>query len=102
MKRFRVISCLVILLAALAAQAGPAQAQLPCGARSKIIETLDAKYQETLTNFGIAGQKNLLEVFSSKAGSWTITMTTPEGITCIMAAGQSWEAVPLTQKLTGL
>ena len=51
---------------------------------------------------GIAGQKNLVELFVSKSGSWTMLMTTPEGMTCIMATGQSWEDLPAEQELTAL
>jgi hypothetical protein len=89
-------------VAALAASTGSAAAQMACGSHDKIVDTLDRSYKETLTNFGIAGQRNLLEVFASEKGTWTIIVTTPEGMTCIMAAGQSWENVPPSKKLTGL
>ena len=51
---------------------------------------------------GIAGQVNLVEVFASKAGTWTILFTTPQGKTCIIAAGSSWEDLPPTKNLTAL
>ena len=50
----------------------------------------------------IAGQTSLVEVFTSKAGSWTILVTQPKGATCIIGAGQSWEDIPEEKKLTGL
>lgn len=92
--------CLAAAVAALAFQ-GQAAAQQVCGARAKIVEILEKKYQETLTNFGIAGQKNLLEVFSSAKGSWTIILTTPEGVTCVMAAGKDWQDGPPPSKGQG-
>jgi hypothetical protein len=33
----------------------------------------------------------VLEVFASDTGSWTITVTLPSGMTCLVATGQGWE-----------
>jgi hypothetical protein len=34
----------------------------------------------------------IIEVFASdETGSWTITITSPDGTTCLVAAGQFWE-----------
>ena len=95
--------CLPVVAAALAfAAAAPAQAQSVCGDRAEIIKVLGSKYKEMPTAFGIAGQRNLVELFTSTTGSWTMLMTEPKGVTCILATGQSWEEVPPNQKLTGL
>jgi len=67
-----------------------------CGARADFLEALKSKYQETGRALGIAGEVNLVEVFASKAGSWTILVTTPQGKSCIIAAGKSWETLPET------
>ena len=72
------------------------------GDRTKLIEALSQKYEEVPSAFGIVGQKNLVELFVSKSGSWTMLMTQSSGATCIMAAGQSWEQFPATTKMTGL
>lgn len=41
---------------------------------------------------GVAASANLVEVFASEeTGSWTITVTTRNGPTCIVASGQSFE-----------
>lgn len=58
------------------------QAQTPCGKRAAIVETLQTKYQEVPAAMGIAGQKDLLEIYASPAGTWTILMTMPSGLTC--------------------
>lgn len=87
---------IVITLGVILALALPAQAQqgLPCGPRAAIIKTLAKKYKETLKFIAIAGEKNLVEIFVSKAGTWTVLFTTPDGLTCISAAGDSWEELP--------
>lgn len=65
-----------------------------CGLRADFIKALAERYQETGKALCIAGQINLVEVFASKAGTWTILVTTPEGKSCIIAAGSSWEDLP--------
>lgn len=67
-----------------------------CGMRADFLKALSDKYQETGKALGIAGQVNLVEIFASKAGTWTILVTTPEGKSCIIAAGSSWEELPPT------
>ena len=92
----------LLLVAAAMAGAAPAQSETFCGDRGKLIETLAQKYDEAPSAFGIVGQKNLVELFVSKSGSWTMLMTQSSGATCIMAAGQSWEQFPANVKMTGL
>lgn len=79
-----------------------ASAQVPCGDRGEIVKMLAEKYRERPRAMAIASQTSLLEVYSSKAGSWTILITRPRGPSCIIAAGQSWEDIPETKELTGL
>ena len=76
------------------AQCSRAQALGMCGSRADFIKALSDKYQETGKALGIAGQVNLVEIFASKAGTWTILVTTPQGKSCIIAAGSSWEDLP--------
>jgi hypothetical protein len=98
--RFRLSS--LLLVAATLAGATSAEAQSVCGNRAKFIATLAQKYEEMPAAFGIAGEKNLVELFVSKSGSWTMLMSHPTGMTCIIATGQSWEQFPPSVKTTGL
>ena len=91
-----------LLAAAVSVGAVSAKAETFCGDRTKLIDTLAKKYEEVPSAFGIVGQKNLVELFVSKSGSWTMLMTQSSGATCIMAAGQSWEQFPANAKMTGL
>ena len=44
---------------------------------------------------GLANNGGVIEILSSGAGkSWTIILTMPNGVTCMIAAGDSWEALP--------
>jgi type IV secretory pathway TrbL component len=100
MIKFNIV-CACVSLLALGASS-PTQAASMCGNRADFIKALNDKYQESGKAIGIAGQVNLVEVFASKSGTWTILFTTPQGKTCIIAAGSSWEDLPPTKNLTAL
>lgn len=74
--------------------AKPGHAMGMCGKRADFIKALNDKYSETGKALGIAGQVNLVEFFTSKAGTWTILVTDTQGRACIIAAGNSWQDVP--------
>lgn len=76
------------------AQMAHMQLNMPCWPHADIIRALGgAKYQEGLHSFGIS-QKNLVELYVSKQGSWTLLTTAPLGLTCVLASGDGWEPLP--------
>lgn len=81
-------------MAVLVSLGTPSHALGMCGPRADFLKALEAKYNEVPKALAIAGQVNLVEVFTSKAGTWTIIVTDPRGKTCIIAAGDSWEDLP--------
>jgi hypothetical protein len=87
---------LVLAAACIVMAAVPAHAQnRPCAKRAELLAHLESKFQEGRVAIGLADNGNLLEIFTSKDGStWTVAMTTPTGITCLLATGQNWESVP--------
>lgn len=96
-------TCCVFLALILASSfALPAAAQSACGKRDAIVKIITGKYKEVPRALAIAGQSNLLEVYASASGSWTILITQPQGAACIVAAGQSWEELPVQKQMTGL
>ncbi|MEO1108638.1 MAG: hypothetical protein AAFX90_12015 [Pseudomonadota bacterium] len=65
-----------------------------CGPRPDVIKRLLEGYGETRKGIGIAGQGAVMELFASdETGSWTITATLPDGTTCLVASGQSYETL---------
>ena len=36
----------------------------------------------------------VFEVFASKAGTWSIVITGPDGLACLVAVGNGWHDVP--------
>jgi hypothetical protein len=79
-----------------------AQQQVPCGERDEIVKSLSSQYSERPRAMGLANQSAIIEVFTSKAGTWTILLTRPDGAACIVGAGEAWEDIPPTQTYTSL
>jgi len=95
----------LFLAAALAAvlQHAPAAAQNSnCGDRAAIVSQLSGKYGETRQNVGLNADNSLVEIFASAAtGTWTILVTMPTGVSCLVAAGQNWQVVETEVAPTG-
>ncbi len=65
-----------------------------CGQRNTVLGYLSAKYSEKPVAMGIAANGGLIEVLTSNEGTtFTIIVTMPEGETCMVAAGESWESL---------
>ncbi len=82
------------LAVALAAGASPAAAQQSrtCADRDKVLGKLETDFGETRQSYGLAANSSLIEVYASaETGTWTILVTTAQGVTCILAAGQAFE-----------
>lgn len=66
-----------------------------CFKRADLIDYLAHQFKETPSIVALTDAGMLLEVFSSKQGAtWTMAVTTPAGLTCLMATGQDWQSVP--------
>jgi hypothetical protein len=80
-----------LLLGAIPAAAQPAA----CSARGEVVKHLSSEYSESPVAIGLANNGGVVEILSSKAGqSWTIILTMPNGVSCLIAAGENWEEVP--------
>ncbi|HEX9703182.1 MAG TPA: hypothetical protein VGA19_10040 [Rhodospirillales bacterium] len=70
-----------------------------CGSHEAVVKTLNGKYAEKPVSMGLANNGTVVEVLSSEDGSWTIVMTTPNGVSCLLAAGDYWQSLP--EKVAG-
>jgi hypothetical protein len=82
----------------------PPQAVLTpaCHSHADLAAMLNQKYSEAPSAVGVQANGHLVEVFASNDGtSWTIVVTRPDGVSCIVAVGENWETVPnpVTQPL---
>jgi len=81
-------------LMVLAADQVHAEGSRNCAPRDRVVERLADKYGETRQSIGLGANNAVVEVFASTdTGSWTITVTTPNGLTCLVASGESFEAL---------
>ncbi len=84
--------CASLGLIVLSASAAPAQTARNCAPRDAVVERLASKYGESRQSMGLGANNAVMEVFASNAtGSWTITVTSPTGLTCLVASGQHFE-----------
>lgn len=81
------------LLFGMAATAPPAYAA-SCAMRDTLVEGLKSKFSETLTAGGLQGSQTtatLIEVWASEQnGTFTVIITNPQGVSCVVAAGTDW------------
>lgn len=68
-----------------------AQAQLPCAPRAEIVTQISERFKETPEASGVTPQGLLLEIFVSESRSFTVLLTTPQGLSCVAAVGENWE-----------
>lgn len=60
-----------------------------CAKRDAVVSRLATAYGETRQSMGLAANNAVIEVFASdETGTWTITVTTSDGQTCLVASGQ--------------
>ncbi len=71
-----------------------AQAQAVCGEHSDVVSKLKKGHSEDPVSIGLASNGAVIEVFASPSGTFTIVMTLPNGISCLMTAGESWQDLP--------
>ncbi|MEL7100724.1 MAG: hypothetical protein AAGM84_18000 [Pseudomonadota bacterium] len=80
------------VMASIAAGAAQAQSARNCGPREVVVERLAEGYGETRQSMGLGANNAVVEVFASaETGTWTITVTMPNGVTCLIASGQAFE-----------
>ncbi|GGH38685.1 hypothetical protein SAMN05444007_11124 [Cribrihabitans marinus] len=80
----------VMALAAQQLQAQPRN----CAPREVVMKKLAEEFGETRRGIGLVQEGSVMEVFASDgSGSWTITVTLPSGVTCLVAAGEAYETL---------
>lgn len=94
MKKLLLATAAVFMLAAMPAAAQ----QQNCGPRELVVERLTNNYGETRQARALGSNNTLVEVWASTegsdpTGSWTITVTRPNGVTCLVASGQAYETL---------
>jgi hypothetical protein len=93
-----VFACGAFASSAAAQQVPPAGMRMPCHNATEIAKQLSSKYEEAPVAFGLQSNGNLLQIYASEnKNTWTVVSTTPSGLSCIVAAGKSWESLPFVK-----
>jgi hypothetical protein len=75
------------------AAAEPDQPQ--CDRRDTVLEILQQKYGEQPVALGVTHNGGLVEVLTTGNGNtWSIIVTTPQGLSCLVSAGEGWRTMP--------
>ena len=93
MGRIRLLLRAAVMLSGLVmTPAAEAEQRQTCAARDTVVQKLHDRFGEVLRSLGLHQSDGIVEVYSSEAtGTWTILMTRPDGMSCLIAAGQLWE-----------
>ena len=69
----------------------PVMALGPCETRDNLVTALAERYQEIPVAVGVTNAGSLVEVLQSAADeTWTIIVTSPQGISCLVFSGDGW------------
>lgn len=68
--------------------------EMLCKERSVVLAQLSAGYQEVPQAVGLAANGELIELIAHPDGkTWTLLMSRTDGLSCIIATGESWQPV---------
>lgn len=97
----RPASIAVTMGAALALSHAALAAPILCGPRTALLTKLATDLHEEPSSVGLTGDGQLLEVLTSDERlTWSILVTDPRGISCLVANGRGWQgkqAPPVVQ-----
>ena len=96
MKTFYRAVVVLGLAAPAVSAAGPAIAQQACLAHEAAEKELEKQFDEKVVGRGLANSgKAMFELFVSDKGTWTVMVSEPNGRSCVLASGESWQHLPL-------
>ncbi|PCJ95831.1 MAG: hypothetical protein COA52_03200 [Hyphomicrobiales bacterium] len=61
-----------------------------CGLHDRITSTLATQYNEVPYHRGLTPQGAMIEIFVSKARTFTVVVTIQTGMSCLVTAGTNW------------
>ena len=94
------VGAIMLITNAMAAEPAAAQqAPLTWAERAVVMEELEKKFTEVPRALGITSDGAVLELFSAPDGTtWTLVITLPNGMSRVIASGESWITRPLPPK----
>lgn len=95
LRTYSVFAGLVLSVVASSGSAVAAQPnQANCTDRTSALSHLSKAYKEQPVAMGLASSGGIVEVLTNGEGTtWSIIVTMPSGVTCLVASGEGWEAL---------
>ncbi len=91
----RMLAMAALALGLLVHTAAAVRAQPVCMPHDELTKRLYATFAEAPAANAIANNGALVELFASRdRSSWTLAMTRPGGMSCVLVAGQEWNHFP--------
>ena len=69
---------------------GADAANTRCGNHKDVVAFLGKKYQETRIGMGLINAGQMMELYISAEGTWTMLITRPDGLSCFGPVGKNW------------
>ena len=84
-----ILGFVLLMAMALSLSAAP-----QCAPRESVTDTLTGRYAEAPRMRGLAGSGVIVELWANgDSGSWTILVTRPDGISCLVASGTAYTPI---------
>ena len=98
----RSLFALSLGLAGLILLPGALRAAPQCAAHDAVAASLAKQYGEVRRSIGLAQDNTVMELYAAAdTGTWTLTVTLPNGQTCLVAAGHNFETTADTLPAKG-
>ena len=65
-----------------------------CGPRTEIVSRLLAGHAEIAVSMALGTDGNIYETYASDERTWTLVVTRPTGLACVIATGNGYEFIP--------
>jgi hypothetical protein len=90
----RTLFALSLGLAGLILAPVPGHAEPQCATHQAVAEKLASQYGKKRHSMGLAANSTVMELYASlETGTWTMTVTMPNGMTCLVAAGDNFTTI---------
>lgn len=74
--------------------------QVACGRHAEVSAKLSKDYAEKVIWVGINNNNTITEIFARIGGTFSVVITDPDGLACLVIAGGNWSVV--RQKISGI
>lgn len=87
-----IFRCFILMILMVSYGISPISAQGNCDFRESLLNNLDKKYGELEFALGIVNNGDILEIIvDANDRSWSVLITKPNGISCVVAVGDDFE-----------